>query len=364
MSQLEMLPTQEDVFKAIGFHQNTTNLLISQVEDEIDVVGTRWGPEDFIHYIKTTETNYKVFERQACTVEEDAVTKEKKFHTPIYPQRMNGKPAFPISALMDIHEQNPLMFWTLYMNMPQDPSRQIFTNDIIGTYKSLPSGGYNVIIVDPAFSKAKTACDTAMVVVYVAPNTMWYVNSYILEKLSPHEMCEKFCGLVKFYKPRRCAVEEVAGQIAVTYNLQTALRMKGLNVPIEKVAPGGTHKEDRIRGLHPLFHSGGILIRPWMDALNNQLKSFPLGMKRDLIDALAYMLFMSIKRPQTEPAKVITENDAMCSMEHILRQAYKKTKDAEAQEVSLHATDIMREHFDVDAFIEFQDRRLQNASAM
>jgi hypothetical protein len=51
----EILPSRDDIEKAIGFHVLTIPLLITSDEDRRRVIGTRWASYDLINYIMTHE---------------------------------------------------------------------------------------------------------------------------------------------------------------------------------------------------------------------------------------------------------------------------------------------------------------------
>ena len=57
--------------------------------------------------------------------------------------------------------------------------------------------------------------------------------------------------------------------------------------PVVEGLKHSNKKEERIRGLEPMFRCGDILIRDTMIILEEELLSFPLGAHDDTIDSLA-----------------------------------------------------------------------------
>lgn len=85
----ELMPTQEDIDNAIGWHKLAFSLLSDPGRGAIDNIGTRWAPQDLVHYIRTQEKQYQCFEISA----EDAKTGE-----PVWPQRYSAEVLSQIRA--------------------------------------------------------------------------------------------------------------------------------------------------------------------------------------------------------------------------------------------------------------------------
>lgn len=83
----ELMPSQEDIDNAIGWHKLTHSLFSDPNTSCIDNTGTRWAPHDLIDYIRKYETkHYKFFEI--------AVTKEAQWPIPdnswtLWPERFH-----------------------------------------------------------------------------------------------------------------------------------------------------------------------------------------------------------------------------------------------------------------------------------
>ena len=61
----ELMPSQEDIENAIGWHKLTFSLLADPQHGCIDNVGTRWAPHDMIRYIRENEKQYSTLEINA-----------------------------------------------------------------------------------------------------------------------------------------------------------------------------------------------------------------------------------------------------------------------------------------------------------
>ena len=62
----ELMPSQEDIDNAIGWHKLSFSLLANPKTGCIDNTGTRWAPQDMINYIRKFEKQYACMEL-ACT---------------------------------------------------------------------------------------------------------------------------------------------------------------------------------------------------------------------------------------------------------------------------------------------------------
>jgi hypothetical protein len=84
----ELMPNQEDIDNAIGWHKLAFSLLADPQTGCMDNVGTRWAPHDLIDYIRKREPHYACFEL--------ASTKRAVWPIPndsycIWPERYNKK---------------------------------------------------------------------------------------------------------------------------------------------------------------------------------------------------------------------------------------------------------------------------------
>ena len=107
-------------------------------------------------------------------------------------------------------------------------------------------------------------------------------------------------ALIRKYEVKKLIVETIAYQEALAQAI--ALERDRVNDKGEKVnedvhfsivreIPGGRDSKDaRIKSMIPYIESGKVLFTKDMKKLEKQLREYPYGKKRDLIDVLAYAL--------------------------------------------------------------------------
>jgi hypothetical protein len=61
-SGVELMPNQEDIDKAIGWHKLAFSLLVDPKHSGIWNIGTRWAPKDLVNHIRENERHYTCFE--------------------------------------------------------------------------------------------------------------------------------------------------------------------------------------------------------------------------------------------------------------------------------------------------------------
>lgn len=143
------------------------------------------------------------------------------------------------------------------------------------------------IAVDPAISMKKTADNTAVVVVgKEETSSKWYVVELVAKKMNPSEIIELLFHLYDRYRPVKIGIETVAYQQALEHFFREEMSRRGV-YPIVEGLKHSTNKEERIKGLEPMFRCGDIFIRDTMIILEEELLSFPRGAHDDTIDGLA-----------------------------------------------------------------------------
>lgn len=143
MSGEMIMPTREEIEKAVGFHKLTTPLLVSAGLDEKLVIGTRWAEDDLIQYVVDSKgegrDNYVQF-NIAATVDgtDDG---EAIYHR------------VPRSVLNEARaELGEYLYKTLYLNSPVRAVSGGFKAEWIKYYAAseFPKDGGKVLCIDPA----------------------------------------------------------------------------------------------------------------------------------------------------------------------------------------------------------------------
>lgn len=186
------------------------------------------------------------------------------------------------------------------------PETQIFKEEYFQFFneEDLPEEFDIDIVIDPAISKRKEACNTAMVAVAkssYSPN--WYVNDYKVGKFNPYEMLQNLYSMLDQFaisypnSQVRVWIEGVAYQEALKYVFEEEMRRNRKYFFVDTFIDK-QDKDQRIKGLVPMFRTGVLYFRSWMTELKEEALTYPAGKTKDIIDALA--LQMHIKYPTME----------------------------------------------------------------
>lgn len=284
-----VIPSQDDINQAIGWHKLMYPLLVDMGKSRSVVVGTRWAQEDLISYVASSQKEYSVYERAA---------KELKGRIPhpagecVYPERFNEEVLRQLETSM-----GPYLFACLYMNNPMRSEDMVFSPEWFRFYASTPSRTINFTTVDMSIydeeRKAKGDPDYSVVLtcgvdIYRGEK---YVFEYSRERCSPNRLIELIFEHYDKYDPAIVGIESVAYQRTLLYYVREKMRRDNKFFTIEPITHGRRSKEDRIKGLQPLFSNHNIFIHRMMEELQSELLSFPIGKHDDIIDALSMQMY-------------------------------------------------------------------------
>ena len=284
LSEDEIAPNMEDVSKAIGWHKMATNLSIDYKTFERIHIGTRWFQDDIISYIKEKEPGYARFKK---TVLDDK-------HNPIYPLRFD-------QSVLDAkkEEMGTYMYATQMMLDPTPLEKMLFKPQWTRYFNTAPETK-NILCIDPAIGESKHNCDSAFVVAGGADNGLIYIREAMSGRYNLTEILKLTFALIKKYEVKKLVVENIAYQEALVQAIEIEKERendKGVKInedvhfSIVRETPGGKDSKDaRIQSMIPYFENGKVLLTKDMNKLEKQLREYPYGKLRDLIDVLAYAL--------------------------------------------------------------------------
>lgn len=286
-----IVPSQEDVAQAIGWHRLVPPLLTDPSTGEILVVGTRWYESDLMKWIGDHEHQYAVIER-ACLEDDEGKPDRKGIVT--YPERFSH----PVLDELET-SVGPYLFSCLYLNQPVRSGDMVFKPEWLKHYETPPQSKSLAIYttVDPATDPelAKGRDIDYSVVMTCAKDLIKghiYVLDYFRGRCNPGELASAIFDHVVRYHPIKVGYEDVAFQRSIEYWLKEMMRSEQVYFILEPVRYGKKAKPIRISALQPLFASGSILLRSHMNELESELMTFPRGKHDDLIDALSMQLQM------------------------------------------------------------------------
>ena len=293
LSGEELLPSREDIEKAIGFHKLTMPLLIDVTSGQRIVIGTRWAFYDLINHIKTEiaehRSRFVAFDRAAVSD--------------------TGKPnykRFTEAALQSIREDmGPYMYSALYLNSPLVGEQMKFRHEWTHYYEEeeLPQDGTVTVTVDPADPPTgKSSQDFSVALSALSSKQGLYVRRYRRGRYTDAQLINHTLDLADQDYAQRIRIEvDRYPHLAAGFRIETAKR--GKYYIIEEVKTRGKTKSDRIMRLQPVDENGLLRIRHGMDELESELYQFPMGKHDDIIDALAWQVMDNFQVPDfTQPS--------------------------------------------------------------
>lgn len=274
----------------------TSTFLTRQNEEAnaIIVIATRWHREDLIgKLVEQMENakkegrphdNWKVIRLPAIAEEDE---EHRKKGEPLWPER------FSLEWLTRTKENVGVSDWAaLYQQTPILLENQEFREHYFRYYNEEDIKDKNLIhktTVDPAISKEDHADNS---VVNTTGKSLEDPNFYVREesagKMDPLQLIDAI-----FYHQQKYRsdvyVETVAYQKSLKYFIEEEMRRRQIYFNIYELK-GTRKKEERIRGLIPLYKTGVIHHHRSMKELEIELLTFPQGKHDDRADALAYQI--------------------------------------------------------------------------
>jgi predicted phage terminase large subunit-like protein len=280
--------TREQIEKSILFLKDILDLL--EPGGELIILGTRWHDQDLYGWIMDKENDilgsFDIYLRPAFT---GNLRDHTNFHA-LWPDK------FSRSILEKLYrEKGPYEFSSQYLNNPVPDDDAVFRRTWFHYYDPTELRGRPLnkfMAIDPAISLEKEADYTAIVTLGVDYFHNWYVLDIFRDRITPHELIEHLYVLYERWHPIEIAIENVAFQKVLQYSLNEEGRKRKKYLPIVEVKPEQRTKDERVRGLQPLYANGVILHHKdlvYNDYLEDELTRFPRGQHDDIIDALSYM---------------------------------------------------------------------------
>ena len=182
-----------------------------------------------------------------------------------------------------------------YLNNPVPESDATFKREWFHYYDETELRGRPLnkfTAVDPAISLDKEADYTTIVTVGLDHFHNWYVLDIFRDRVTPNELINKLYVTYERWHPIEIGIENVAFQKVLQYALNEEGRKRKKYLPIVEVKPENRTKDERIRGLEPLYANGVILHKKelvYNDYLEDELTRFPRGRHDDIVDAMSYL---------------------------------------------------------------------------
>ncbi len=315
-SGAELMPDQEDIDKAIGWHKIATSLLSDPNTGCIDNIGTRWAPHDLVDYIRTHESHYAVFEVRA----------EDEEGNPLWPER------FPREVLDNIKaSQGTYIYSTQYLNNPRDLEDVTFEKSWLKFYTSnseIPRDATYYTIVDLAgWGDSKGVAKNVVCTVAIDMKHRLWVVHYDRGRFNPSVVIQTFKLHQKIYSSR-VYIEEVQYQRAVRHFAKLEMERTGNRYRLHPLPFDGRKdaKHLRILNIQNWAQSGGLYIKPTMHELLNEYEDYPYSKTVDILDCIGWAIRIA------KPEKVLQERKVELSdfsVERIEQELYERYRSNE-----------------------------------
>lgn len=245
------------------------------------IIGTRWHHFDMYHHlIKDEEFRFNFYIRKA--VNDDGSL--------LFPERLTKQ------YLADQRKSlGSYLYSCQYMNTPVDDEDATFKQSYFITrkwelIKDIPINWY--MSVDPSWP-GKTSDYAAICVAGYDAMSNLYVRYIVREKIKYGELINKIFELFTTLKPKEIVMETIASANSIQYMLSQEMKRRSFQLPIQYISGRNTNKEVRIEGLEPFYKYHRVIHVaecPNREALEDELREFPVGENDDMIDALATIL--------------------------------------------------------------------------
>lgn len=290
----EVMPSKDDIEKAIGFHRLTVPLLINEEDGRI-ITATRWASYDLVNFIEESEKGFDILDLNAF--KKDGTSRYRKFS---------------LSRLDAIRRGlGTYMFSMLYLNQPLAKEFMDFNPDWFRYYEEneLPEDGHGIVTLDPADPPTgKTSQDYSAVVSAKHCKRGIHLRRYWRARLSVKDMINKTLDVVEKDEAIKLRIE-TNKYAHLEAGFREAMALRKMHVIIECVKAKSISKEARIKNrLSPLYENGVIFHKHGMRELEEELTTFPRGKHDDLIDAEAWQVERYVPResnPPREPKKSV-----------------------------------------------------------
>ena len=280
--------TADQINKVIQKYRDSLDLL--EPNGQLIVIGTRWHFGDLYGWIldnPEVKSAYEVMIKEAFSG--NIVTGEG--FEPLWPEK------FSLKELQGrLAEEGWSHFSAQYLNNPVPEENATFKRGWFHYYEpDLMRGRLlnKFMAIDPALSLEKSGDYTGMVVVGQDEHGYIYILDIVRVKMSPSDIINEIFRMRDKWGLTDIGIEQVAFQKALAYSLRTDDRFQRHPFHITELKPNERSKDQRIKGLQPLYENGKILHNKLLGNnvyLEDELTRFPNNTHDDVVDALSYCL--------------------------------------------------------------------------
>ncbi len=313
----ELMPSQEDIDNAIGWHKLAFSLLANPQIGCIDNVGTRWAPQDLISYIRKFEKQYRCFK---ITATRDAAWTIPDDSWCIWAERYDKETLENICRTQGVR-----IFETQYLGKPRATEDIVFKKEQVVIHNALsdfPEGlEYRTIVDLAGWGDSRGVARNVIVTgAKDARNHVW-VARLDVGRFTPTEVIHKYKEHSRQFGSK-IHIEEIQYQRAVSHFSREEMEKTGEFFVQERLPYDGRKdaKNLRIRALEPVISNGALHILPSMFALLEELEFYPYSKTVDILDCLGYLIRVAKPSGIVTVAPVVKSPFMMSEIEKELKK--------------------------------------------
>ena len=279
--------TADQIEKVLKRYRDCLDLL--EPHGQLIVIGTRWHDADLYGWIQEKDNNvladYDLMIKRAF--EGDIISGEG--FQALWPGKFSQQ-----ELKKRLMAEGWAHFSAQYLNDPVPEENATFKRDYFRYYDSSDLKGRllnKFLLLDPAISLKKDSDYSAFVVVGHDEHDLIFILDLIRQRLLPSDIINTIFHLRDRWNLVDVGIEQVAFQKALAYSIREDPRFKSRPFHITELKPNERTKDQRIKGLQPLYENLKIYHNRLLPAniyLEDELVRFPAGRHDDLIDALSY----------------------------------------------------------------------------
>ena len=284
---MELMPSQEDIDNAIGWHKLSFSLLVDPKKSTIFNVGTRWAPHDLIAYIREHETHYRCFEINSTRDQSWPIFSDEEC---TWPERYDREALEHIRATQGVK-----LFETQYLNRPRAGEDVTFAPEYLNKHHSIedyPTEGAKwYTIVDLAgWSDKKRVARNCVLTGFKDENHNLWIGRVDVGRWNPTQVIEMFKAHQQQFQSK-VLIEEIQYQRAIRHFAKLDMQKGGGFYNIEAIPPDNRKdaKNLRIQGLEPVVRNGAFHIITTMKYLIMEMEDYPYGSTVDILDCCAFL---------------------------------------------------------------------------
>ena len=317
----------EEVAKAIGWEGLIRGLCINVADrarkTEVQFIVNRWGVKDFAEHIISKRLKSKKRPSGYAYLELGAFTET---NTLAFHNILNAE------DLAEIKEsQGDWMYATQYLCAPYSPEDRGFPpeNNVYwdGQYPpDVNNSRYRIYgLMDIADKDKPAACYTACVILWIDDNNHIWIGEAVREKIDTNGKIRLIHKMVQKYGLRKFHIEKNLHDDTLRFTLAKAMKEAGIHYRVVPLEHKNRNKDARIMRLQHHHETGAIHFKTNQLALLEELRDFPFTHRKDIADALGYIMDFIKGPPKGVYKPVVVDDPNVVNMRSALKSIAGRT---------------------------------------